>query len=115
MTLHSTAWIDIGGLDDIPRRGARVLKSPGGCIAVFRTATDEVYALDDKCPHNGGPLSEGIVHGSHVTCPLHSWVFDLASGLAQGADDGSVRTYRLKLEAGRILFDAGALAKPTAL
>lgn len=111
MTLHSKTWIDVGGLEDIPRQGARVLKSPAGCIAVFRTAADEVYALDDKCPHSEGPLSQGIVHGAHVTCPLHNWVFDLATGQAQGADEGRVRTYPLKLEAGRILLDAGALAK----
>lgn len=115
MTLQSKAWIDIGALDDIPRQGARVLKSPVGCIAVFRTAADEVHAIDDKCPHSGGPLSQGIVHGTSVTCPLHNWVFDLASGLAQGPDEGRVRTYPLKLEAGRLLLDAGALRNPAAI
>ena len=77
--------IDISALDDIPRQGARVVKTHAGCVAIFRTADDQVFAMDDRCPHNGGPLSEGIVHGTSVTCPLHAWVFDLATGQAQGA------------------------------
>ena len=55
-------------------QGARLVKTPRGCVAVFRTAEDEVFALDDRCPHKGGPLSQGIVHGRSVTCPLHNWV-----------------------------------------
>ena len=66
-------WIDIAALDDIPQRGARLVKTAQGCVAVFRTATDAVYALDNRCPHKGGPLAEGIVHGTSVTCPLHNW------------------------------------------
>jgi len=68
MDMMVSRWIDIGALDDIPRRGARVVKTPAGCIAVFRTEADEIYALDDRCPHKGGPLSQGIVHGRSVTC-----------------------------------------------
>ena len=107
-------WMDIGALGDIPPQGARVVKTAKGCIAVFRTATDEVFALDDHCPHKGGPLSEGIVHGQSVTCPLHNWVFDLNTGLAQGADTGRIETYPVRVEAGRILLDAGTLAKRSA-
>ena len=110
MTMMQGAWIDIGSLDDIPRQGARVVKTPVGCIAIFRTAKDELFALDDRCPHKGGPLSQGIVHDSAVTCPLHNWVISLASGLAQGADTGQVKTYRLKQEAGRVLLDGSVLA-----
>jgi nitrite reductase (NADH) small subunit len=102
-------WVAIGELADIPREGARVVKTDAGCIAVFRTATDEVYALDDRCPHKGGPLSNGIVHGSSVTCPLHNWVFDLATGLAQGADEGAVATTAAKVEDGKVLLSASAL------
>lgn len=106
--------IDIAALEDIPRQGARVVKTPIGCIAVFRTARDEVFALDDRCPHKGGPLSEGIVHGGQVTCPLHGMVFDLATGLAQGPDDGQVRTHAARVEGGRVLLDAGFLARRNA-
>ena len=107
-------FIDIAGLNDIPRQGARVVKTPVGCIAVFRTADDQVFALEDRCPHKGGPLSEGIVHGASVTCPLHGWVFDMATGLAQGADAGEVRTFAVISEGGRILLDADFLARRSA-
>lgn len=106
-----TVMMDIGALDDIPRQGARVVKTPAGCVAVFRTADDQVFALEDRCPHKGGPLSEGIVHGTHVTCPLHAWVFDLASGLAQGADEGAVRTYPARTDGARVFLDAGFLQR----
>lgn len=109
-----TGFIDIAALDDIPRQGARVVRTPGGCVAIFRTADDQVFALDDRCPHKGGPLSEGIVHGSQVTCPLHGWVFDMATGLAQGADEGKVRTYPARTEGGRVLVEAGFLHRLSA-
>lgn len=107
-------WIDIGALDDIPLRGARIVKTVLGCVAVFRTGEDETFATSDKCPHKGGPLSEGIVHGKSVTCPLHNWVFSLENGEAQGADDGQIATYPTRVEAGRIQLDASLLAKQAA-
>lgn len=103
-------WLDIAALEDVPQRGARVVKTAQGCVAVFRTASDEVYALNNACPHKGGPLSEGIVHGASVTCPLHNWVFSLETGEAQGADNGSVQTYPARVENGRILLDKLATA-----
>jgi nitrite reductase (NADH) small subunit len=105
MTMKETAWVDIGALNDIPLRGARVVKTPAGCVAVFRTAENEAHALEDRCPHKGGPLSQGIVHGTSVTCPLHNWVISLATGEAQGADKGTVQTIPLKVESGRLLLD----------
>ena len=111
MTLMDKAWIDIGALGDIPRQGARLVRTPIGCIAVFRTADGEIFALEDKCPHKSGPLSQGIVHGRAVTCPLHNWVISLETGKALGADEGTVRTFRLKIEEGRVLLDAAALGK----
>ncbi|TBN38331.1 nitrite reductase small subunit NirD [Paracoccus subflavus] len=109
-----TLFVDIGSLDDIPRQGARVVKTAQGCVAVFRTADDQVFALEDRCPHRGGPLSEGIVHGTSVTCPLHNWVFDLNSGQAQGADKGGVLTYAMQVRQGRILIDAGLIRRSAA-
>ena len=106
--------IDIGALADIAPHGARVVKTVYGCVAVFRTATDEVYAMDDRCPHKGGPLSEGIVHGAKVTCPLHNWVFDLATGQAQGADVGQVATYEVRVLDGRLMLDATRLLRKSA-
>lgn len=109
MTMMEKAWIDIGALEDVPRQGARVLKTRIGCVAVFRTADDEVFALDDRCPHKGGPLSQGIVHGASVTCPMHNWVISLDSGSAMGADEGRVKTYGVRVEQGRIFIDGTAL------
>lgn len=104
-----TDWIDIGALEDIAPRGARVVKTALGCVAVFRTGGDEVFALDNACPHKGGPLAEGIVHGNKVTCPLHNWVFSLETGEAQGADAGRVATYPARIDEGRILLETSFL------
>jgi nitrite reductase (NADH) small subunit len=100
-----TDWIDIAPLADVPARGARVIKTALGCVAVFRTADDQVFALDNACPHKAGPLAEGIVHGTSVTCPLHNWVISLETGEAQGADEGRVVTYPARVERGRILLN----------
>lgn len=104
-----TDWIDIAALDAIPQRGARVVKTVHGCVAVFRTGTDEVFALNNACPHKRGPLADGIVHGTSVTCPLHNWVISLETGKALGADNGQVATYATRIEAGRIMLDASLL------
>lgn len=109
MTIMENAWIDIGALEDVPRQGARLIKTPMGCVAVFRTADDQVFALDDRCPHKGGPLSQGIVHGSSVTCPLHNWVISLETGMAQGPDEGAARTFPVRCDAGRIQLEASKL------
>lgn len=108
MNARTANWIAIGALEDIPRQGARVVKTANGCIAVFRTEDDQVFALNDRCPHKGGPLSEGIVHGHGVTCPLHSWVFDLNSGVAQGPDVGRVPVWPAKVVAGQVQLDLSA-------
>lgn len=107
------SWIDIGAVDEIPMRGARKIKTALGCVAVFRTASDEVFAVTDACPHKGGPLSEGIVHGQSVTCPLHNWVFDLNTGLARG-EAGAIATFPAEVREGRVLIDAVTLAKRSA-
>lgn len=108
------SWIDIGHIDDIPLRGARLVKTPVGCVAIFRTAEAEVFAASNACPHKAGPLSEGIVHGQKVTCPLHNWVFDLNTGEAQGADEGRITTFPVRLEGDRILLDGVAVGKRSA-
>jgi nitrite reductase (NADH) small subunit len=77
-------WRRVCRLDEIPQLGARVVKTAHGNIAVFRNAEDEVFALDDRCPHKGGPLSQGIVFGRNVACPLHGWIIELGDGKAGG-------------------------------
>jgi nitrite reductase (NADH) small subunit len=113
--MSEAVWTDIGALDQIPRRGARVVRTGSGCVAVFRTVDDRVFALEDRCPHRGGPLSQGIVHGTSVTCPLHNWVLSLETGEAQGADEGRARIFPLRVEDGRVLIDLAALQHPPAL
>lgn len=107
------SWIDIAPISDIPLRGARKIKTAMGCVAIFRTAEDEVFAVTDVCPHKGGPLSEGIVHGQSVTCPLHNWVFDLNTGQAQG-EDGALSTFPVQVRDGRVLIDGTQLASRSA-
>ena len=99
-----TDWIEIAELEDIPRLGSRVLRTLSMDIALFRTATDQVFAIRDQCPHKQGPLSQGIVHGTTVTCPLHNWKIDLASGAVLGPDEGCVNTFPVKVEQGRVLL-----------
>ena len=107
-------WIEIGVIDAIPRRGARCINTPTGKIAVFRSQEDQIFAMDNRCPHKGGPLAEGIVHGASVTCPLHNWVFDLATGKALGADEGAVRTYPVQVRDGRIFIALDVLMQVAA-
>jgi len=107
-------WTQIGTLDDIPQRGARCISTPAGRVAVFRTADDQVFAIEDHCPHQGGPLSQGIVHGEAVTCPLHNWVISLRTGEAQGADKGSVKTITVRVENRKILLSLAEMAIQTA-
>ena len=97
-------WIAIGNISEIPLRGARCINTPSGKIAVFRTGDDRVFAIDDHCPHKGGPLSQGIVHGTSVTCPLHNWVISLETGTALGVDQGRTRTIPVKREGDTILI-----------
>lgn len=99
-----TQWIDIADLDEIPRLGARVVKTDTMDVAVFRTRDDQVFALRDACPHRGGPLSQGIVHDATVACPLHNWKIDLASGEALGPDEGCVNVFAAKVEEGRVMI-----------
>jgi nitrite reductase (NADH) small subunit len=102
------AWQDIGLLDEIPRQGTRTVATPNGTVAVFRTRDDHVFALSDHCPHKGGKLSHGIVHGHAVTCPLHNWVISLTDGQAAEPDEGCVRRFAVRLDGRRILLGTPA-------
>jgi nitrite reductase (NADH) small subunit len=95
-------WVHLCLVDDIPPLGSRLVERDTGNIAVFRTADDRVFALLDRCPHKAGPLSQGIVHGETVTCPLHSWQIDLQSGEAKAPDIGCARRFPVKVEDGNV-------------
>ena len=98
-------WTEIVALEDIPMLGSRVVDAGEMQVAVFRTANDMVFAIRNECPHKKGPLSEGIVHGTSVTCPLHNWKIDLASGEALGADEGCTNTFPVKIENGQVFIE----------
>jgi len=97
-------WIEVGKIEEIPRQGARVVKRAEGDIAVFRTVDDEIFALRDKCPHKGGPLSQGIVHDKRVACPLHDWKIGLDTGQAVAPDEGCAARFPVKVEGGVIML-----------
>jgi len=102
--MSSTNWVKIGSLSSIPVRGARRLcrKHLGKPVAVFRTAEDKVFALIDECPHKKGPLSEGIVAGETVACPLHGMVIGLVDGSAAPPDEGRTQTLPVSIIDGEI-------------
>lgn len=104
VAVMSENWIEVGIISDIPQLGSRVVETTKGNIAIFRTADDEIFALRDKCPHKGGPLSQGIVHGKRVACPLHDWKIHLDSGEAVAPDEGCAASYPVKVEGDRIML-----------
>ncbi len=105
-------WVEVGRLTDIPQRGSRIVRGPDGDIAVFRTRTDEVFALLDRCPHRGGPLSQGIVWDHTVTCPLHGWCMHLNDGKAVAPDEGCTPHYPVRVEDGTVFLSLTALSAP---
>jgi nitrite reductase (NADH) small subunit len=107
MPAPTAEWIEIGRVDDFLPRAARIVSTPNGEIGVFRSESGGFFAIDNRCPHRQGPLSEGIVHGESVACPLHNWVINLRTGRAEGADEGCVRTFRVKAEEGKVFISLG--------
>lgn len=102
-------WLDICALDDVPTAGTRRVKVGANTIALFRPGADRVFALEDRCPHKGGPLSEGIVAHDHVACPLHGRCIELATGRMVAPDEGATRRFDVRVEAGRIQLERAAL------
>lgn len=103
-------WLDICSLDEINPLGSRVVAGPKGDIAIFRAADDQVFALDDRCPHKGGPLSQGLIYGKRVACPLHNWQIELESGEAVAPDPGCAHRHPVRVENGRVLLGLDSVA-----
>jgi nitrite reductase (NADH) small subunit len=111
MNARSTIWQAVCRVEDIPPLGARrIAREQGLAVAVFRSATDQIFALLDRCPHKGGPLSQGIVFGDSVACPLHNWTIALADGQAKAPDVGCAVSFACKVEQGAVYLDADELA-----
>jgi nitrite reductase (NADH) small subunit len=103
-------WKAICSVDQIPPLGARrVAREHGLDVAIFRTSQDEIFALLDRCPHRGGVLSQGIVFGQHVACPMHNWTIGLADGQARAPDEGCTPRFDVKVERGMVFLDAAQL------
>jgi len=100
----TNGWIEVGTLADIPKQGARVVRTKDGDIAVFRTLDDEVFALRDSCPHKGGQLSQGIVYGNKVACPMHDWKINLDTGLAVAPDEGCAARFPVRIDGGKVFL-----------
>ena len=110
MSTTNTNWTLICKVDEIPVLGSRrVERAQGLEVAVFRNDKDEVFALLDRCPHKGGPLSQGIVFGTSVACPLHNWTIGLCDGQASAPDEGCTPKFAVKVEAGQVFLDAHEL------
>ena len=104
-------WTAICRVEDIPVLGSRrVTRERGMPVAVFRNDQDQVFALLDRCPHKGGPLSQGIVFGTSVACPLHNWTIDLEGGCAKAPDEGCTQKFSVRVEDGVVHLDATELA-----
>lgn len=103
-------WTEVGRMRDIPRAGARVVRTVHGDIALFRTQDDRVFALRDRCPHQGGPLSQGIVYGHRVACPLHTWSVELQTGKAVAPDEGATTCFAVRVERGVVYLALRAVA-----
>ncbi|ELI9044495.1 nitrite reductase small subunit NirD [Pseudomonas aeruginosa] len=103
-------WLDICALDEINPLGSRLVAGPKGDIAIFRAADDQVFALDDRCPHKGGPLSQGLIYGKRVACPLHNWQIELESGEAVAPDQGCAHRHPVRVENGRVLLGLDSVA-----
>jgi nitrite reductase (NADH) small subunit len=102
-------WTEIGTVEVVPLRGSRVVTTPRGDIAIFKAADGRIFALWDRCPHKGGPLSQGIVHGHSVTCPLHNWVIGLETGEVKGPDQGCARKVECRVEDGIVMIETAAV------
>jgi nitrite reductase (NADH) small subunit len=109
--MKMSEWTPICRVDEIPVLGARRVERPGATpVAVFRAADDHVFALLDRCPHKGGPLSQGIVFGHSVACPLHNWTIGLDDGCARAPDAGCTARFAVKVQDGVVSLDANELA-----
>ena len=100
-----TPWTFICHLQDIPPLGSRrVARAQGLEVALFRNRQDQVFALLDRCPHKGGPLSQGIVFGNSVACPLHNWTIALADGQAQTPDIGCTPSFAVRVDGDQVFL-----------
>lgn len=105
-------WVRITACDNIPPREGRAAVVGDREIAIFNLG-DGFLAVDNRCPHRGGPLADGIVAGRAVVCPLHAWKIDLRTGSVErpAGLDACVRSYPTRVEAGIVLIELPVAAR----
>ncbi len=97
--------VEVGTLEQLPKRLGKCVRVGNRELALFRTSDDQVFAVENRCPHRGGDLSQGIVSGEFVFCPLHDWKICLKDGRVQAPDEGCVKTYRAAVKDGLVYVE----------
>ena len=104
--------LDLGPVENIPVGEGREYQIGHEEIAIFRARNNKIYAIQAKCPHRNGFLSDGMIGNGILVCPFHSYKFELASGKPLGNDCESLQTYRVEIsDAGHILLTDTPLLK----
>lgn len=96
--MRVSTLIKIGTIDEFQVNIGKLVEIEDHAIAVFRLADRKFNAVENRCPHKGGPLAEGIVSGDYVFCPLHDWKIDLKDGNVQAPDHGCVKKFDVTIE-----------------
>ena len=97
-------WRKVAKLSEIQEGQPLVIDADNNTIALFKVQ-GAVYALDNTCPHQGGPLGEGYLDGFEVTCPWHAWTFDVKTGDCQSSPGFKQPTYPVKIEGDDIAIE----------
>src|SRR5213080_4241002 len=95
--------IKVATIDEIPEKLGKTVQIGSHGIAIFRLANGEIRAIENRCPHKGGVLAEGMVSGEHVFCPMHDWKISLKDGKVQAPDTGCVKTYETEIKDGNVI------------
>ena len=98
-------WHRICRVEDIPRMGGRTVRVDQMEVAIFRLSDNRIRAVDNRCPHQQGPLADGMVSGETIICPMHARKISLESGEMLPPDSGCVKTWPTKVEDGQVLLD----------
>ncbi|GAF64855.1 nitrite reductase small subunit NirD [Alkalihalobacillus trypoxylicola] len=105
MSVQASKKIFVINLDELNVGLGKVVTIDGKEIALFLQENGTVHAIENSCPHKGGPLSEGIVSGEFVFCPLHDWKISTKTGMAEGADEGCVTCFDIEINGEQVFVN----------
>jgi nitrite reductase (NADH) small subunit len=97
-------YVAVCDMDELPVGLGRAFDVDGRRIAIFRTRAGSVHAVDNRCPHKGGPLAEGMLAGSQIVCPLHAFRFELSSGECDQPGTCGIQTYAARVHEGTVFI-----------